>query len=152
MALITLDSGDVWDNNASGSTYDAKFTTKVGPGVGATVAARFNTTTAAFRGITGDVPATRLSIVTGKLSFDTSYPTGGEAADVIAGMMPKGIVLGCYFEPLTITGTGASVAQYDIVNKKIKAYVATGVGTTAEVTAATNLSAITGIRFVAVGY
>ena len=147
MATITLDDGSVWDNTSGASTVEGKLTTKVGPGLKQIVTSRFNTTLAAFRGITGDTgPGSRLCIVTGKLSFDTSYPTGGEAADIIADIFPKGIVLGCYFEPLK--NAAACAAEYVIATKKIIAYSSAST----EVVNATNLSTVTGIRFVAVGY
>jgi hypothetical protein len=146
MATITFDSGDVWDNTASGSTYDAKFTTKIGPGVGQLASRRFLTNYAAFRGISGDVPATRLSLITGKVSFDSSYPTGGEDATVISAMMPHGVVLACIIEPAKVAACASE--DYDITNKKIKCYSTAAT----EVVNTTNLAAVVNLRFIAIGY
>src|SRR5688500_14893048 len=90
-----------------------------------------------------------LKFVTGTIAFDTSYPTGGESftsiGDKFAGGVPQGII----FE-----SKGGYTFSYDYTNEKVIAYwVDTTVdgAAQAQVANTTDLSSITGVRFLAWG-
>ena len=87
-------------------------------------------------------------IISGTIDFDASYPTGGEAFDLSGKMQSlKGIL----FEH-----KAGYTFQYDYGNKKVLAYYAdydaAADGALIQVADATNLSAVTGVRFFAYGY
>jgi hypothetical protein len=116
-----------------------------------------------------------IKFLTGKISFDNSYPTGGEALDLSA-----------HFDTLLgvmIENKAGYSFEYDYTNKKVKAFVPVGViadagvsdanntimksaagtlevagtGTAfqqaaVEVADTTDLSALTGVRLIAWGY
>lgn len=85
-------------------------------------------------------------IVTGNIAFDSSYPTGGEALDLSAKLPTK--VAAVLFD-----GMGGYVPQYDYANKKVLMYEAGADGAALdEVADTTDLSALTTVRFVAIGY
>lgn len=83
----------------------------------------------------------QLKVLTGTFDFDSSYPTGGEDFDVSA-YFPKGVVA-----VLPMPKDGYTF-EYDKDNKKIIAYSAADT----EVTDATDLSALTAVSFIALGY
>ncbi len=82
----------------------------------------------------------------GTVAMDSSYPTGGEALDVAANTR---------FEVLMAQPTSGYVFQWDTANQLLKAYYAdnnnAADGPLIEVPAATDLSTVTGIQFVAFG-
>lgn len=80
--------------------------------------------------------------VGGTFDFDASYPTGGEDISDIIGAFPTKCQ-GCVFET---DGTRLFVTDY--TNETVKAFSALGT----EVTNATDLSAVTGVRFFAWGF
>lgn len=76
----------------------------------------------------------------GTIAFDSSYPTGGEsftAADIAL----KNI------DFIDITAKGGYVFEFDYTNNKIIVYS----GALAQVADTTDLSALTGVRFLALG-
>jgi hypothetical protein len=87
-----------------------------------------------------------LRLVTGTISMSNSYTTGGEAIN-----LPLTEVKG-----MVIENKGGYMFEYDRANKKVKAYqfdyAAASAGPAVEVPAATNLSALTGIAFLAWGW
>ena len=87
------------------------------------------------------------AMVTGKITFDSSYPTGGEALD-LSKHMPNEI------EFISFESDDGYIFQYDRTNKKILAYYfdynAGADGAAIEVANTTDLSAVV-IRFFAVG-
>lgn len=90
----------------------------------------------------------QLKILTGSVAFDSSYPTGGEAMDISAMFNSLKIVL---FE-----SKAGYVFEYDYANKKVKAMMGNNDGTAdgplVEVADKTDLSALTAVKFLAVGY
>ena len=90
----------------------------------------------------------QLKIITGSIAFDNSYPTGGESMDISEMFTNLLIVL---FE-----SKSGYVFEYDYSNKKVKARVGDNDGASdgplAEVANGTNLSALTAVRFLAIGY
>jgi hypothetical protein len=92
-------------------------------------------------GISPDVTyvGEKVRLVTGKFTFSNSYATGGEALDLSSMLVDlKGIKF----------DTNATYrVVYDYTNKKVLSY---GAASTAETTAATDLSAVT-FRFLAWG-
>lgn len=88
----------------------------------------------------------RIRMMVVSIDFDNSYPTGGEALD-LSGDFP--ILLGVF----TDGGKAGYVPQYDYANKKILMYEA-GADAAAldEVADTTDLSAITGVKLLAIGY
>lgn len=89
-----------------------------------------------------------LKIVTGTVAFDASYPTGGEAATDISGHFTE--VLGVMLAP-----TAGYTFSYDKATNKVLAYwVDTSVdgAAQAQVADTTDLAAVTGVFFIAVGY
>ena len=90
---------------------------------------------------------TDTTILTGTFDFDNSYAAGGEALDLSKYFRQ---VLGVAFE----TKSGY-VFEYDYAAKKAKAmqfnYPGAVAGPATEVPAATDLSALVGVRFIAWG-
>lgn len=90
-----------------------------------------------------------LKFVTGTIAFDASYPTGGEATTDISGHFTE--LLGVIFE-----SKSGYTFSYDYTNNKVLAYVgdndAVADGPQAQVADTTDLSAVTGVRFLAFGY
>lgn len=89
---------------------------------------------------------TGVRLVTGTIDFDSSYPTGGEAIS-----LPLNEVKG-----MLIENKAGYVFQYDRTNKKILAYYAdydaVADGALIQVPDTTNLSALTGVAFLAWGW
>ena len=77
---------------------------------------------------------------TGTLAFDASYPTGGEVFD----WRLFGFQTGDY---LRVESDGTYIFVVDYTNKKVLAY--SGLGT--QVTNATDLSALTAVRWMGIG-
>ncbi len=88
-----------------------------------------------------------IGMLTGSLAFDSSYPTGGESVDLSNIFSDIHLVL---IEP-----KAGYVFEYDYTNKKVKAYWADYDGAAdavlIEVTDTTDLSALTDVRFMAIG-
>lgn len=81
-----------------------------------------------------NVTGNRLTVAL-KITFDSSYPTGGEALDLTSYVNN--------IETAMIEGSGGYVFEYDRTNKKVKAFEAGADGAALdEVTAATNLSTV----------
>ena len=100
---------------------------------------------------TYNLPNFPLKISFGTFTFDSSYPTGGEAMDLSTEFDD---VYGVHFENLGSTaGTGALVFNYDRANKKVQAYggAAANVELT-ELTAAHSLTGFTKVGFIAFGF
>ncbi len=89
----------------------------------------------------------RLAIMVGEIDFDSSYPTGGEALD-LSGWIKS--LLFIQFESM-----GGYVFRYDHTNSKVMAYWGDNDNAAhavlAEVTDTTDLSALVGVKFLAVG-
>lgn len=85
-------------------------------------------------------------IATGTISFDSSYPTDGESFTL------SQLGFGSQLYHLNVSPKSGYVFEVDYTNKKLKAYI---VGSTSsvlsEVANTTDLSALTGVRFFAVG-
>ncbi len=155
MALIRFDNDEVWDNTLSGA---ARFTKK-NPGFASTgrlqayaQTGRFRSIEAAVAAATGVGAGKRLKLVTGVFDFDASYPTGGEDISVIdTDCFQGGGRVGIIFDQpnvaavrlVAVAGTGAAF--------KLQGFTFPA-GAPVEVAAATNLSAVTGLRFIAWGY
>ena len=90
----------------------------------------------------------QLKILTGSIAFDGEYPTGGEPMD-ISDMFTS--LKAVFFE-----SKGGYVFEYDYGNKKVKAMVGNNDNATdgplVEVANETDLSALTAVKFLAVGY
>lgn len=90
--------------------------------------------------------------VTGKVAFDSSYPTGGEDISDVANQFPRQL-LGVVWE-----GSGGYQFETDYTAnaEKVKAFYGdnnnAADGPLIEVPNATNLSALTGVRFLAWGW
>lgn len=139
MAKLNFDDGAVWDNTQSTD----KYTTKV-PGH-----ARRVQRSKVFAGVTGlETAGKTLHVLTGTFDFDASYPTGGENIDELWNMMPTGVVSGAIFTNPNVASVRYVV--FDSGNKKLIAY--TDGASQTQVGAGTNLSAVTGVRWVAWGY
>tara|TARA_R100000231_G_scaffold88704_3_gene67161 strand:- start:626 stop:937 length:312 start_codon:yes stop_codon:yes gene_type:complete len=81
-----------------------------------------------------NVTGNRLTVAL-KVTFDASYPTGGEALDLTAYVSN--------IETVHVEVSGGFVFQYDRTNKKLKAFEAGGDGDALdEVDNATNLSTV----------
>lgn len=80
-----------------------------------------------------------LKFVTGTVAFDASYPTGGEATTDISGHFTE--LLGVVFE-----AKGGRTFAYNYADNKVLAYAGSS-----EVADTTDLSAVTGVRFLAWG-
>ena len=90
----------------------------------------------------------QLKILTGTFDFDDSYPTGGESFDV-SNFFPKGVVA------VIPSPKSGYVFEYDSDDEKLLAYYAdydaVDDGALIEVANTTDLSSITGVRFIALG-
>lgn len=86
---------------------------------------------------------------TGTITFDSSYPTGGED------LLPTAVGLSSKVEFIGVTSAAGLIFEYDYANKKIKAIWpttdATAPAAGEEVASATNLSTVT-CNFIAFGY
>lgn len=81
-----------------------------------------------------------LRVVVGDYTFSSSYTTGGEVLDLAAAFgAVRGIVA------VRVPPAGGYTFEYVAATKKLKAYTTAG----AEVAAATNLSTLGAIRYVA---
>ena len=91
------------------------------------------------------------SIREGTVDFDTSYPTGGESMS-LTDLSLKGIYY-VVFQP-----TSGYFFEWDYTNKKVKVFyiVASALSpasaTATEVASATDLSALTGVKYRGFGY
>jgi len=87
-----------------------------------------------------------VKMISGSIAFDSSYPTGGESLDLTP-----------YFATqvhlVLIEPQAGYVFAYDYTNKKVMAYWtgATTAAVLAEITNATNLSALSAVHFIAFG-
>lgn len=91
-----------------------------------------------------------LKVVTGSIAFDSSYPTGGEDVSDIFNMFNTVVLL--LIDPNTVVhgAQTGKFAQVDYTNKKVLLF--TNASPTVEVTNASNQSALTAVKFVAIGY
>lgn len=90
-----------------------------------------------------------LKIVTGSVSFDSSYPTGGEDLADIWSQFKGGLLQSIIFDqPLSGAQTG-KFAKVDKTTKKILLY--TNASPAVEVANASDQSAIAALDFIAVG-
>lgn len=142
MASVTFDNGAVWDN-----LLTDKYSTKV-TGHGSRGRIQGYAQGGRLRGL--ETVGKPLKIVTGTIQYDSSYPTGGEDISAIdIDGFSNGARVGIIFEQpnvaaartVAVAGTGATM--------KLLAYTD---GFVTQVTAATNLSAVAAIRFIAWGY
>jgi hypothetical protein len=102
--------------------------------------------------ITGlrDIPIGQTEhLYTGTIDFDSSYPTGGEALDLASNTR---------IETLIAQSKSGYVFEWDAANQKLLAYrqkdpAAAGGADIAlpQVANATDLSAVTGVQFIAIG-
>jgi hypothetical protein len=89
-----------------------------------------------------------LKVVTGRFSFDSSYPTGGEDISDVFNQFKECLLI--WFEqPLTGAQTGKFI-KTDYTNKKAQLF--TNASPAVEVTNASDQSAIVNLRFIAIGY
>src|SRR5688572_9036147 len=105
-----------------------------GPGSGATSPVRAQSSRA-------------MKIVTGKFTFDTSYPTGGEDISDIFNQFVE--LYGCLFDDANVATKKVAV---DYTAKKVKVFVedaTSGIG--AEAANASDQSTIANLRFIAWG-
>lgn len=70
------------------------------------------------------------------ITFDSSYPTGGEA------ITPAQFGLQS-IDFVSLANSGVYSFEYDYINNKVKAYTTLAAAATAEVANATNLAAVT---------
>jgi len=88
--------------------------------------------------------------IQGKIAFDTSYPTGGEAFSLADMGLAGGVLDFCMFEP-----ESGYIFEYDHTNNKVLAYYcdydAVADGALIQVANTTDLSALTDARFIAIG-
>ena len=93
-----------------------------------------------------DVGGKRTKMMIGSIDFDSSYPTGGEALDLSGDFDTLHLV---FFEAAPI------ICKYDYTNKKVLAYWFDYDGSAdaiaIQVADTTDLSAQTGIKFIAWG-
>jgi hypothetical protein len=86
-----------------------------------------------------------MKIETGTIAFDSSYPTGGES--ITFGFTPAVVI---------VESKAGYVFSYDYTNEKVLAYLAdydaAADGVLIQVGNATNLSALTDVRYVAIGW
>lgn len=93
-----------------------------------------------------------MKVVTGTYAFDSSYPTGGEdISDIFNqfGKTSRAAVNIQFDQPLTGAQTGKFI-KVDYTTRKVLLY--TNASPAVEVANASDQSAITGLRFVAIGY
>ncbi len=129
MATLTFDNDAVWDNTVAGTN---KYTTSV-TGTGGK-----------SRPVSSIGGARPLTLISGKLTFDTSYPTGGEDISEIWNFFNKlgGIVC-------DIPNVTQKIVRIDYTNKKALVFIE-GAAIFAEAGAATDQSAVV-VRFMAWG-
>lgn len=117
------------------TTYDAG----TGPGAGAS------------RPVYSQSGGRALKFVTGTFAFDSSYPTGGESITGIAGQFQE--MLGCIFQSRLGYTFGV---DYTAGAQKVLAYYsdydAVADGALIQVPDTTDLSTVTGVRFIAYGF
>ena len=86
---------------------------------------------------------------TGTITFDSSYPTGGEA------LLPTAVGLSSKVEFISVSPADGYVFEYDYANSKVKAVYPTSDATAPcpgeEVEDTANLSAVVA-RYIAFGY
>jgi hypothetical protein len=86
---------------------------------------------------------------TGTITFDSSYPTGGEA------LLPTDVGLSSKVEFISVSPAGGYIFEYDYSNEKVKAFNPTSDVTAPtvakEVANSSNLSTVTA-RYIAFGY
>lgn len=86
---------------------------------------------------------------TGTITFDSSYPTGGEA------LLPADVGLSSKVEFITVSNASGYTFEYDYANNKVKAYWPTTDSTAPnvakQVTNGTSLSTVVA-NYVAFGY
>jgi hypothetical protein len=140
MAKINFDNGTVWDNTLAG---DAKYSTKV-PGH-AGQGREVRGIGGSIRGLT--TAGKRPVVLTGTFDFDSSYPTGGEDITALWDAFPGGVLSGALFTQPNVAAV--RTVSVDTGNKKLLGYTD---GLVTQVTNGTNLSAVTGLRWVAWGY
>lgn len=140
MAKLNFADGSVWDNTVTGSD---KYTTKI-PGMSAKSNRPMVTIHGDFRAL--QTEKRHLMMVTGTLDFDASYPTGGESVAELFASFPRGLTGALIQQPDV---AAVRTVELDTVNQKVIGYTD---GFTTEVTNGTNLSAVTGLRFIAWGY
>lgn len=138
MATLTFDDGAVWDNTVGATD---KYTTKF-PGHMSRGRVQAFALGGRLKGL--ETQGKPLVIVTGTYSLDSSYPTGGESISELAAMFPNALV-GVLFEQ-------PNVAAARTVARSGNLLLAYTDGFVTEVSNGTNLSAITGKRFIAWGY
>lgn len=87
-----------------------------------------------------------LSVISGTIAFDNSYPTGGESITAITGKFQTCLQVIC-------DNFGGFLTTFDKTNSKLLVYQATDAvaGTRAEAANAADLSGITAMRFIAYG-
>ena len=81
-----------------------------------------------------------MNLVTGSFDFDSSYPSGGEDFD-LSNYFHKDIV------QVQFEAKNGYVFEYDKANDKVIAYTAGS-----EVADTTDLSSLTDVKFIAIGY
>lgn len=88
-----------------------------------------------------------LAMLSGSIDFDSSYPTGGESATGITSHFKT-----CH--RVIFDNTDGYLFEWDKTNKKIIVYqtVDGTAGTRNQVTSTTDLSSLTGVSFIAVGF
>lgn len=90
-----------------------------------------------------------IRIIRGTIAFDDSYPSGGEDLD-LSKELPTEV------QHVIIENKSGYIFEYDYANKKVKAYYfdydAEADGAAIEVTNTGDLSAVTDVRFTAIGY
>lgn len=103
---------------------------------------------ASVRDVKGLNPRTT-KIATGTFDFDSSYPTGGEATTGISDLFAEVLYV-------NLSPKSGYTFEYDYTNNKILAYYAdydaVADGALIQVPNTTNLSTVTGVRWVAFGY
>jgi len=94
-----------------------------------------------------DIQMKDVCMAMGQIDFDNSYPTGGESLDLSTDVPSLWMV---FFEP-----KAGYIFEYDYANKKVKAFYAdcdfAGDKALIEVANAADLSALTGVRYLAIG-
>lgn len=139
MAKLNFDDGAVWDNTLTTDKYSTKVAGHMGRGK-----ANVYVMGGRIRGL--DTNGKPLVLVTGTYDLDSSYPTGGEDISELWNMFPTAYVGSLFEQPNVAAVRTVSV---DAGNKKLIGYTD---AFTTQVANATNLSAITGKRFIAWGY
>lgn len=101
----------------------------------------------------GTIPGTPYKFVFGTMTFDNSYPTGGEALD-LSTELDEVIFVAFEHQSATVSGgTTAAALRYDRTNKKVMAYGGAAANTElTEFTATKDLSAFAKVGFMAFGF